>query len=51
VSGGCFSDERSDAQPPRRRIESATNKAAVLTDREELPDEIYEELFLPMRSP
>ena len=38
-------DERSDAQPPRRRNETTKNKVVVLTGREELPNEICEELF------
>ena len=49
-SGGGFFDERSDAQPATRSTEKTINKVVVLTGREELPNELCEELFRPIRS-
>ena len=46
---GCCLDDRSDAQPPRSRTENTKNKVVVLTGREELPNEICEDLFHPIR--
>src|SRR4029077_6183214 len=52
--GCCFdarcADERSDAQPPRSSTENIKNKVVVLTGREELPNEMCEDLFRPIRS-
>ena len=44
-SDGGFFDERSDAQPATRSTEKTINKVVVLAGREELPGEIFEELF------